>query len=205
MTALRAIDVQELYSDNYFFGEKGEYPDYLAEESLLIKRGACYAKIMSRFLKRPGKMLDVGTAAGFVLKGFVDSGWDGTGIEPNERMAGYGRSHLHLKIHTGQIESFTGQEKYDVISLIQVIAHFADPVKAVRACLDLLKRKGYLLVETWDWRSLTARLLGRFWHEFNPPYVLQWFSWKSLNHLMAYLDLKLVAKDCPEKNFEPTR
>jgi len=33
------------------------------------------------------KVLDIGCAAGFILKGFEDSGWICRGIEPNETMA----------------------------------------------------------------------------------------------------------------------
>ena len=55
---------------------------------MLYNYGLRYAKIIAKYSK-PGKVLDVGCAAGFILRGFKDSGWDVYGIEPNETMAGY--------------------------------------------------------------------------------------------------------------------
>ena len=202
MAGIQSIEVGQLYSDDYFFGGKGEYADYLAEKSLLVGRGAYYSDVVSRFIEKPGKMLDIGSAAGFLLKGFVDGGWQGTGVEPNEKMADYGRIHLGLKIYSGTIESFASrcqEEKYDLISLIQVIAHFLDPERALRSCAGLLCSGGYLLIETWDWRSMTAKLFGRRWHEYNPPYVLQFFSRTSLGYLMSKVGFRRCAEGRPNR------
>jgi SAM-dependent methyltransferase len=199
MTNLKNIDINKLYSDEYFFGGKGDYLDYLSEKSLLTQRGLYFAAIVARYVKNPGKVLDVGAASGFILKGFVDNGWDGYGIEPNEKMASYARTQLNLRVQTGTVESLPLKEKFDLICLIQVIAHLFDPAGAVNKCYHLLRDNGLLLVETWDWRSLTARIFGRYWHEYDPPYVLQWFSWKSLSYLMTTSGFQLIEKGCPKR------
>src|SRR5690242_8051506 len=80
--------INKVYSDGYFFEGKTGYPNYLKGKDLLYKYGRSYAAIVSKFLK-PGKILDAGCAAGFILKGFIESGWKGTGIEPNNTMASY--------------------------------------------------------------------------------------------------------------------
>ena len=59
--------LDEVYSDDYFFEGKDGYPNYLKEKDLLYKSGIKYAKILSRYTKQ-GKVLDVGCAAGFILK-----------------------------------------------------------------------------------------------------------------------------------------
>jgi SAM-dependent methyltransferase len=196
------LDAVRLYSDDYFLGGDGEYLDYLSERTMLIKRGATYAGILSRFIEKPGRLLDIGAAAGFLLKGLVKLGWDGSGVEPNEKMAEYGRTQLGLKMFSGTIESYTEippKEKYDLICLVQVIAHFLDPKRVVRSCAGLLNPGGFVLIETWNWRSLTARLAGRWWHEYNPPYVIQWFSKRSLDGLMLGSGFELLAGGRPRK------
>src|SRR3990172_2947633 len=85
--------VARVYSDQYFFGGQAGYPDYLQDQDSLTRTGIWYGKLLSKYTK-PGELLDVGCAAGFVLKGLVQSGWIGHGIEPNERMARYGREEL---------------------------------------------------------------------------------------------------------------
>ena len=68
-----------------------------------------YAKLISKYTK-PGKVLDIGSAAGFILKGFRDSGWICQGVEPNETMAAYGRRYLNL----GSIETLETNEQFDL-------------------------------------------------------------------------------------------
>ena len=60
--------VERVYADDYFFGGGAGYDDYLSEAELLRAHGRRYAKRLARFMK-PGRVLDVGAAAGFVMQG----------------------------------------------------------------------------------------------------------------------------------------
>jgi SAM-dependent methyltransferase len=190
--------VETVYSDEYFFKGKTGYPNYLEEKDLLISSGKRYAHLVSRFTK-PGRMLDVGSAAGFIMKGFQDSGWQTEGIEPNQTMASYGRDNLALDIFTGSLENFKTNHKYDLISLVQVIGHFYDLNKAIRNISQFLKDEGLVLVESWDMDSLYAKLMGSKWHEYSPPSVLHWFSDKTLTQLFNRYGFSLISKGYPNK------
>src|SRR5665647_866341 len=117
--------VRKVYSDDYFFAGKQGYPNYFDEKTILLKYGINYAKIISSYTST-GKVLDVGCAAGFILKGFEQSGWNCQGLEPNEKMATYGRDELNLDITTGVLETFKTNNRFDLISMIQVIGHFVE-------------------------------------------------------------------------------
>ncbi len=188
----------QIYDDAYFTGGGAGYADYLAEGEMLRARGANYAKILSRYTET-GKMLDVGAAAGFILKGFVENGWRGVGLEPNARMARFGGEHLGLEITAGDLESFQTAEKFRLISMIQVVAHFHQPRRAFQNAFDLLEPRGFLLIETWNRASLTARVFGRNWHEYSPPSVLQWFSRRGLNEFLSGIGLAEIAAGRPPK------
>lgn len=177
--------VARVYGDDYFFGGGAGYPNYLRERSLLIARGRWYAHRLRRWRAVPGRLFDVGAAAGFTLQGFADAGWRGAGIEPNARMAAYARDALGLDVRTGVTEELTGEPEYDLISMLQVIPHLVDPAQAVRQATRLLVPGGLVLIETWSWQSRTARLSGRRWHEYSPPSVLHWFCPTSLDALMG--------------------
>ena len=71
-TAIAADEnyVEKIYDDSYFSGGGAGYSDYLQEAEMLKIRGAMYAKTLEKFSGKKGKMLDVGAAAGFLLKGF---------------------------------------------------------------------------------------------------------------------------------------
>jgi SAM-dependent methyltransferase len=144
-------------------------------------------------------MLDVGAAAGFLLKGFLDQGWHGEGIEPNPRMAEHARQHLGLDVMTGTLEQFESDRQYDLVSMIQVIAHFVDPQRALRVAAERTRNGGYWLIETWNRESWTARAFGQQWHEYSPPSVLHWFSPEGLGRLAAQFDFREIARGRPSK------
>lgn len=190
--------VSQVYGDDYFQGGGAGYPNYLNQQDVLRKHGQQYGKLL-RTYTNPGKMLDVGAAAGFILQGFMDYGWTGQGVEPNDEMAAYGRSHLKLPIQTGPLESISTDEQYDLVSMIQVIPHFYDLHQALQAASERTKSGGYWLIETWNRESWTARLLKQHWHEYSPPSVLRWFSPSDLKVLLAQYGFEEVATGRPSK------
>lgn len=190
--------VDRVYDDNYFFGGGAGYDDYLSESALLRAHGRRYAKRLAKFVT-PGRVLDVGAAAGFVLQGLCDGGWTGEGVEPNNAVAKYGRETLGLRVHTGTFEDFQTNEPFDLVSMIQVMGHFVDPVEAATQVASLVTSGGHCLVETWNVRSWTARLFGQSWHEYSPPSVLQWFSPETVTSLFSEVGFVPVAKGIPQK------
>lgn len=191
--------VAEVYDDSYFTGGAAGYSDYLQDAETLTKRGRMYSKIIEKYSGEKGKMLDVGAAAGFLLKGFLQENWHGIGLEPNAEMARFGRENLNLEIEQGSLESFETGEKFDLISMIQVAAHFYAPTKAFEKSFDLLNENGLLLIETWNRESLSARFFGKNWHEYSPPSVLQFFSEKGLSEFLRKIGFVKIAHGRPSK------
>lgn len=193
--------LSEVYSDNYFFNAKGGYADYLDERDILYRYGKRYAKILSRHTS-PGRLLDVGCAAGFIMKGFESSGWEVHGIEPNATMTRYGKQKLHLDIQTGSFEDYSSDNQFRLISLIQVIGHLYNIDKSMVNISRLLEPKGMVLVESWNMDSWAARLFGKNWHEYNPPSVVNWFSDKSLKKLFLDYGFELIDSGHPNKQIK---
>jgi len=190
--------VGSVYRDAYFESGGAGYPDYLAEGRLLREHGRRYARILEAHTT-PGSMLDVGCAAGFILRGFCDSGWSGSGVEPNATMARFGRENLGVDIAASTFEDYEDDRRYDLVTMIQVLPHFVDPRRALAAAARLTKPGGLMLVETWDRTSWTARLMGRHWHEYSPPSVLHWFSRAGVRVLAAAFGLTEIASGRPPK------
>jgi SAM-dependent methyltransferase len=190
--------IERTYGDGYFTGGGAGYSDYLSEGPLLRAAGRRYGRLLARHTE-PGRLLDVGAAAGFVLKGFEDCGWHGTGIEPNATMAGYARDVLGMSVVAGELETARFDEEFDAVSIIQVIGHFRDPLEALRITARLVRSGGFVLIESWNRTSLTARAFGRRWHEYSPPSVLHWFSLKGLRRLAQSAGLRPVEHGRPLK------
>lgn len=188
-----------VYSDDYFLeGKSAGYPNYLEQKDILVNYGLNYARIVGKHTT-PGSVLDTGCAAGFVLEGFKRSGWTCAGIEPNDTMASYGRNELDLAITTGSFEDFSTDQHFDLITMIQVIGHFYDLDKVMNNVNLLLNEKGLVLVESWNMKSTVARLLGKNWHEYSPPSVVNWFSKETLVQLFNYHGFKLIDEGFPKK------
>ena len=186
------------YSDEYFNGGGAGYSDYSAEAELLTKRGRMYADLIAPYCA-PGQMLDVGAAAGYLLKGFCERGWKAEGIEPNASMVDVGTNDLGLDLQQGTLETFETDRKFDLFSMIQVAAHFFDPKLSFERARDLLRPGGHLLIETWDRGSLSARALGKHWHEYSPPTVLHWYSKVWLENYLEANGFRHVSAGRPAK------
>jgi SAM-dependent methyltransferase len=114
-------------------------------------------------------------------------------------MSAYGRAQLGLQIETGSLELFSSSQQFDVVSMIQVIAHFFDIRQALQKATELTRPGGLWLIETWDRNSWFARIFGRQWHEYSPPSVLHWFSSSGLSRFISQFGFSEIARGKPKK------
>ena len=191
--------LREVYSELYFKGGGAGYSDYLSEAELLRASGYRYGKLAAQYAGATGRVLDVGAAAGFILQGFEQAGWRGNGIEPNYEMYRFAEDELGVNVENCSVENFESREQFELISLIQVIAHLPKPREILQKLSRLTKKDGHLLIETWRRDSLTARLFGRHWHEYSPPSVLHWFTGKRLQSLVEEAGFRVIATGRPVK------
>lgn len=192
--------VQSVYDDRYFTHGGAGYPDYVADGPLLREHAARYAALVSRYAK-PGMLLDVGAAAGFLLREFIDRGWSGSGLEPNASMAAYAASHLGVQVKAGTLEDseFEQTQNVDLVTMIQVIMHLYDVRRGLESAARCIKPGGLLLIETPNAASLSARLLGKYWQEYSPPSVLRIFTPDNLRQLVGDYGFVPVASGRPRK------
>lgn len=198
---LSSSHVSDTYDDAYFFGGGAGYANYMSEEQLLLRHAQRYVDIIDQHAT-PGIMLDVGTAAGFTMEQFAASGWRTRGVEPNSKMAAIASERTGCDVRVGALESYDCDSPFDLITMIQVIAHFHDLNEAMHRAAALTRPGGFWLVETWNYRSLTARLFGRYWHEYSPPSVLHWFSPQSMTQLAHRHGMSTVARGRPKKRLD---
>lgn len=191
--------VEEIYTDDYFLRGGAGYPDYLFESKILTQQGERYAHLMKIFFPLPGTLLDVGCSAGFVMQGFKKNEWKVIGVEPNKLMADFARENYGFEVHNSSIERISMNQQFDLICLIQVMAHFVDPDQVLKKISSLIKPGGYVLVETWNFQSCLAKLWGKNWHEYSPPTVLHWFNPQSLDILFHNHNFKKVSSGRPKK------
>jgi ubiquinone/menaquinone biosynthesis C-methylase UbiE len=123
---------------------------------------------------KPKKVLDNGCSK----KGSWD--YDKT---PNLSVVGidkiYGDSSLDLKFKAGS---------FDCVVFAGVIQYLTDPVKAIKECYRVLKKRGHLIISTINSRSLINSIKG-----FRDEKVT--FTQKELGDTLKSEKFKIVCKD----------
>ena len=166
---------------------------YQAELRGRNRTAELHLEILSRSIPG-GQLFDVGCASGLFLSKALDAGWQVTGIEPSEvlyreaveRLAGHG-TVLPLTLE----EADLGDQKFDAITLWDVLEHVVDPTKIMKTCCELLKPGGCLFVNVPDLDSLQARVLGKRWPLLLPEH-LNYFNRVSLKLCAEISGLHLV-------------
>lgn len=101
------------------------------------------------------RILDVGCGTGSYLRLLKKFG-QVLGLEPNRSMAEYCQNQ-GLKIINCQIENYQSKQKFNLITLFDVLEHIKDDRKTIRILTNLLNKEGYLLITAPAFRGLWSR------------------------------------------------
>lgn len=189
----------EVYGKDYFNAEKG----YGIEDALGSGGDEARARanrLLARLEKKtaPGRLLDVGCAAGFTAAAARDRGWKVTGVEISDFAAAHAREKLGLDVRVG---SFTDmdlpREEFDLALMLDVIEHFKSPAKAMRKAAEALRPGGLALVMTPNYDSPASRKLGAAWGLVAPEHHLFYFTPSTIKALVANAGLETVELEFP--------
>jgi 2-polyprenyl-3-methyl-5-hydroxy-6-metoxy-1,4-benzoquinol methylase len=110
--------------------------------------------------------LDVGAASGLLVAEARRQGLDAVGVEPSASLVEVARRQHGLELIHGVLPhpELAGR-RFDLVFVVDVIEHVADPLDLLRRAAERMDDRGALLLVTPDVASLAARLLGwRWWH-----------------------------------------
>jgi SAM-dependent methyltransferase len=140
-------------------------------------------------LPPPGcRVLDIGCAGGAYLQAAGAYGYRAVGLEPSLFLTESCRKR-GLQVMQGTLESYQRSDKFDLVSLWDVLEHVTDPSDVLNKCRSLLREKGVLLVNYPDVGTWSARLAGRsFW----------WF----LSVHLHYFDRRTIRRILEKQGYE---
>ncbi len=132
-----------------------------------------------------GVLLDVGCATGDLLDVARGVGYRAEGVELSRWSADIARKR-GLVVHEEVLARLAERcpASFDVVSLMGVIEHFANPRAEMANIAALLKPGGLVAIWTGDVSSYLSRVLGRKWWYWQGQHV-QYFTHKSLERLAA--------------------
>ena len=186
------------------------YPtDYAAYEPIIETVPRFFRRLDRRYgmwkrikaveaLAPTGNLLDVGAGTGIFLAEAYRSGiWHVTGLEPNHEAALYIRQNLSVPIIEAPFDQadFAG-EKFDVITMWNVLEHFYYPIDELERAHNLLKPGGLLVFSIPNLNSIEARLFGPAWLGWDLPRHIYQFPLDVLEEILSELGFDLVRMSC---------
>lgn len=122
-------------------------------------------KILERE-KRPVKILDAGTASGYLGKILTARGHSVTGIERDPAAAESAREYYDsLQVADLETFEFPDRGQFDYIIFADVLEHLRDPAAVLRSCIPALNADGKIIVSVPNIANLLIRLsllFGKF-------------------------------------------
>ena len=142
-----------------------------------------------------GKILDVGVGSGVLVRQIARVRRSHTNVWANdfsERTLTPLRREGFQTI-VGRAEDLDPGERFQVISLNQVLEHLQNPTQVVKRLSEILAPEGYLFVETPSTDGLDARLFRkRYWGGYHIPRHFWLFNEMSLRQLLEGAGLRIV-------------
>lgn len=138
--------------------------------------------------RKTGSLLDIGAGSGILIEAALKAGYAARGIEPSQWLQ-KAADKLKLPVTNGVLSDLPDEQRFEIITLIDVIEHVVDPLGLLTDIRRRLVIQGLCMVVTPDCRSFFARLLGRRWWHYRVAHV-------------GYFDPKTLALACEKAGFE---
>jgi 2-polyprenyl-3-methyl-5-hydroxy-6-metoxy-1,4-benzoquinol methylase len=132
-----------------------------------------------------GRLLDVGCGNGKFLEFARRAGWQVAGIDPDPEAVATAQKR-GLDVRRGGLELLDAEhETFDGITLSHVIEHVHEPLAVLRACHRLLKRGGWIWLETPNLDAQGYHRYGASWRDLDAPRHLVLFNPFSMRQALA--------------------
>lgn len=189
------------------YGSDADYQDDLILALNHKKMLQWHHRYALRFISKSNlsagiRILDVGCHTGFFVKEVLNLGFDAYGIDFNKKSVNFGLKAYNLdgRISLTTLEDIrsTGN-RFEIISLFEVIEHVHNPRELIESILDLLQPGGILILSTPNKNMCWRPPLDY------PPHHLSRFTPTSIQSLLLSLGLSIVDHAEQMSLFELTR
>ena len=185
-------ELYKIYPSNYYSFQPGKKNWAFRIKEWLDKK-LC-KKILKQIKSDSINVLDIGGGTGWLcdlvknldkrvaITQIVD-------IENNAKKIAEEKGHLYFK---GRIEEFSSTEKFDLIFLLNLLEHVADPLHVLQKIEQTLRPGGIVLIKTPNILSLDARLFRKkYWGGLHCPRHWVIFSEYSFRNMLTATNLKI--------------
>jgi 2-polyprenyl-3-methyl-5-hydroxy-6-metoxy-1,4-benzoquinol methylase len=161
-----------------------------------------YRRIVERYKRDGGSVLDLGCSSGSFLAAMAGPSWELHGIEISASVAEEARARTGADIFVGDVlEAPFAEGSFDVITAFDVLEHLYSPQAVLRKIHKWLKPGGIFFLVVPNIDSWESRLFHSYWYGLELPRHLIHFSPDSLTHAATSAGLKRELLTTPPVNY----
>ncbi len=147
--------------------------------------------IAKQFIKKSGKVLDIGASTGVMLDIFKENGFETWGVEPSvSALRATEKKHKIFKTYFEKAK--LPKNYFDVVIMNHTLEHLDDPILVLKKINSILKKNGILLVDVPNAGSFGSKILGDKWPYKLPKEHKQQFTKVSLSKAFKETGFKVI-------------
>lgn len=190
------VERRERYNEDYFDSFSALGAGYNDDPRTRAHQARVRVRFVDGYVAAPGRVLEIGAAAGYFLAAARSAGYEPLGVEPEAGMAAFARERFHVPVVEGFVEDLDIEPaSYDVVCGWHVLEHILEPVMALERLREALRPGGYAIFEVPNLESTEAQRLGRRWAHLDLRHHVNHFTPRSLRHVMVTAGLQPVATE----------
>ena len=158
-----------------------EYSEHQKEPGRTNPFSEANADLVTRLDLPPGRVLDVGCAAGAFMASMQRRGWHASGIEPSAKAAALASRSTGAAVYSSIGDpSLEIEGTFDAITLWSSLEHTHSPDATLRRLRSLIAPDGRLIGVVPNFQSFERKVFRRYWFALDLPRHLQHFGPTSL-------------------------
>lgn len=131
--------------------------DYDRFEPAVHQQVAEYLEFIKRHT-RGKSLLDVGTGSGLLPYMARAAGYEVEGTDLSKHVSETLPTKAGFPVHQGAIEAIRFRRKFDVVTMLHVLEHTANPLTTLQRAKEILNEGGFIIVVVPNLRSLDTRI-----------------------------------------------
>jgi 2-polyprenyl-3-methyl-5-hydroxy-6-metoxy-1,4-benzoquinol methylase len=166
---LAAEEIRSLYTDHYYFFQREDEPEF---ERIANIYQRTIAEIDSDL--KPGRVLEIGSAKGYLLALMKALGWQPTGIEVSPDAAHYAVTAFGADCFTGTLEEYVSSPRhasFPLVLAIDLLEHLEQPLAFIGLLREVVDEDGWLIIDTPNGGAYNISVQASQWKGFNPFHI----------------------------------
>ena len=115
-------------------------------------------RVLSRFVRRGERAIDLGAGTGLLATRMKELGWDSMGADKNVSGFKAALPFQQVDLNDAEFSKKLGEGQFSMVTAVEVIEHVEAPINLLRNARRLLKPQGHVVITTPNVDNVSARV-----------------------------------------------